>query len=237
VSEALLAPLASPALTGNPTAPTQTAGNNSTRLASTAYVDTASGLLVPKSTVTTKGDLIVASGSAAVARLGVGADGNVLTADAASTNGVKWAAPAGGSPTFHGVKVAFTSYTLNTGGAVIPWTAEDFDTDGFHDNTTNNTRLTVPSGLAGKYQVAACWCLGSTSGGRVLAEITVNGAAARGGNVEFASSGAAAAISLNPTSVLNLAVGDYVEIFAFQATGSNLALSAAESFLSMYKVG
>lgn len=32
------APLASPALTGNPTAPTQTAGNNSTRLATTAFV-------------------------------------------------------------------------------------------------------------------------------------------------------------------------------------------------------
>jgi hypothetical protein len=32
------APLASPAFTGNPTAPTQTAGNNSTRLATTAFV-------------------------------------------------------------------------------------------------------------------------------------------------------------------------------------------------------
>src|SRR6266849_2734062 len=30
----------SPALTGNPTAPTQTAGDNSTKLATTAYVDT-----------------------------------------------------------------------------------------------------------------------------------------------------------------------------------------------------
>jgi len=37
------APLASPALTGNPTAPTQTAGNNSTRLATTAFVQTAAG--------------------------------------------------------------------------------------------------------------------------------------------------------------------------------------------------
>ena len=36
----LKAPLASPALTGNPTAPTQTAGNNSTRLATTEYVVT-----------------------------------------------------------------------------------------------------------------------------------------------------------------------------------------------------
>lgn len=35
----LFAPLLSPSFTGNPTAPTQTAGNNSTRLATTAYVD------------------------------------------------------------------------------------------------------------------------------------------------------------------------------------------------------
>lgn len=35
------APLASPALTGNPTAPTQTAGNNSTLLATTAFVSAA----------------------------------------------------------------------------------------------------------------------------------------------------------------------------------------------------
>jgi hypothetical protein len=29
----------------------------------------------------------------------------------------------------------------------IPWTAEDRDTDGFHDNVTNNTRLTIPANL------------------------------------------------------------------------------------------
>jgi hypothetical protein len=36
-----LAPLNSPGFTGNPTAPTQSAGNNSTRLATTAFVQTA----------------------------------------------------------------------------------------------------------------------------------------------------------------------------------------------------
>lgn len=42
----LKAPLASPALTGNPTAPTQIAGNNSTRIATTAYADTAIANLI-----------------------------------------------------------------------------------------------------------------------------------------------------------------------------------------------
>ncbi len=40
-ADALKAPLASPALTGTPTAPTQTPGNNSTRLATTAFVQRA----------------------------------------------------------------------------------------------------------------------------------------------------------------------------------------------------
>lgn len=40
------APLASPALTGNPTTPNQSAGNNSTRIANTAYVDSAIASLI-----------------------------------------------------------------------------------------------------------------------------------------------------------------------------------------------
>lgn len=45
-----LAPTVSPAFTGTPTAPTQAANDNSTKLATTAYSDTATGLLVPKTT-------------------------------------------------------------------------------------------------------------------------------------------------------------------------------------------
>jgi hypothetical protein len=46
-ADVLLAPLASPALTGNPTVPTQPPGTNSTRAASTAYADAAVAF-VPK---------------------------------------------------------------------------------------------------------------------------------------------------------------------------------------------
>ena len=44
--DTVYAPLASPALTGTPTAPTATAGTNSTQIATTAYVDTAVSNLV-----------------------------------------------------------------------------------------------------------------------------------------------------------------------------------------------
>lgn len=49
---------------------------------------------VSKSTIDAKGDLIVGSAPDSVAKLSIGSDNFVLTADAAATNGVKWAAPA-----------------------------------------------------------------------------------------------------------------------------------------------
>lgn len=43
-----------------------------------------------------------------------------------------------------------TTLTANTWFSV-PLTGEDYDTDGFHDNSTNNTRFTIPTGKGGKY--------------------------------------------------------------------------------------
>lgn len=51
----------------------------------------------PVATLTTKGDLYVATGASTVVRQGVGTNNFVLTADSAQTNGIKWAAAGGGS--------------------------------------------------------------------------------------------------------------------------------------------
>lgn len=56
---------------------------------------------VPKSTVTTKGDLIVGTGAGTIARLGVGTDGQVLTADSGQSSGMKWASGGGGGGYVH----------------------------------------------------------------------------------------------------------------------------------------
>jgi len=50
--------------------------------------------IITAGVVDAKGDLIVASADDAVARLGVGSNGQVLTANSAATYGVEWSAPA-----------------------------------------------------------------------------------------------------------------------------------------------
>lgn len=52
---------------------------------------------IAKSIVTTKGDVIIATGSATPIRVGVGSNTQVLTADSTEPSGVKWAAGAGGA--------------------------------------------------------------------------------------------------------------------------------------------
>jgi hypothetical protein len=63
---ALKANIASPTFTGTPAAPTAAQGTNTTQLATTAYVQTEVGLLIPKSLMTTDGDLISRSGGVPV---------------------------------------------------------------------------------------------------------------------------------------------------------------------------
>ena len=72
---------------------------------------------VANSLVTTKGDLIVRD-SSAPARLGVGTDGHILTADSAQTLGVKWAAAPVSLPS----QTSNANKLLTTDGSNASWT-------------------------------------------------------------------------------------------------------------------
>jgi hypothetical protein len=102
-----------------------------------------------------KGDLLLGTAADTVARLGVGSDGQVLTADAASTPGVKWAAAAGGSSA---PKIAVATYQVanaSSGGAPTagsfqkyPLSNEILDADGIMTLSSSVIVLT-----AGDYDV------------------------------------------------------------------------------------
>jgi hypothetical protein len=72
------------------------AGADDTRFITPLKLKGATDLLVAKSLVDAKGDLIVATANDTPVRLAVGPDGHVLTADSAEASGVKWAAASGG---------------------------------------------------------------------------------------------------------------------------------------------
>lgn len=69
-------------------------------------------------TMYTKGDLLVASSSSVIAKLSIGTDGYVLTADSAQAAGVKWGSPTGarlaGSGSVMGFSAGTTSYISTT---------------------------------------------------------------------------------------------------------------------------
>jgi hypothetical protein len=60
--------------------------------------------------LTTKGDIIVATGNATLVRQGVGTNGQVLTADSTQADGVIWATPASGAV----VQVKSTVFSTST---------------------------------------------------------------------------------------------------------------------------
>lgn len=81
--------------------------------------------------------------------------GRKLVAVAQDETGVEFVnpnqlVPVAAVPRFMGVQVYLsgsTSAQNYSAGIAIPFAAEAFDTDGFHDPVTNNARLTIPAGL------------------------------------------------------------------------------------------
>ena len=113
-----------------------------------AWVDAvrADILITAPAVVTTLGDLIVATAANEIARLGVGADGSMLSADSGEATGVRWQT----RPAAHVTKSDATALALTTWTS-IPFDTETADDYSMHSTSTNTSRLTVPTGGAGWY--------------------------------------------------------------------------------------
>ena len=129
--------------------------------------------------------------------------------------------------------------SISTGvETVIDWDAEDYDSGTMHDNSTNNSRITVPSD--GKYLVTAkiAWANSSASGRR-LAYLNKNGTSSASAlpsglfEIPLPTDGSA-----NPshiiTVVVNLTTSDYLTISVSQDSGGSLSVEGGTDVRSSY---
>ena len=184
--------------------------------------------------LTTKGDIIVATGNATLVRQGVGADGTVLTANSAQADGVEWATPAGA--TFVGCSLETTSQTIsNNTDTYLPFTSELYDTDAMHSTVTNTSRITIPAGKGGYYEFR--WSLmwaNNTSGNR-RARLVKNGRTYELGPVLTVAG--VGLTGFSNSSVVSTVAGDYWELQVFQDCGSSLTTGGAGTIFQATKVG
>lgn len=191
-----------------------------TGIASTAPNDATK---IPLSTVTAAGDLIVGTGAGAVSRLGIGANGDVLTV---ASGALSYAAPGASS---------LPSYTAELGGVSIPGT----------DVATTLATITLPVGTyllnasLGVYSTAATTSLYSIAMQGVVGTAVGTYAPATGGQFAQASlrSGAAAdeTIMLSGTQIITITTAGTFIISALSdgAVESNSPQSTA----TLVKIG
>lgn len=113
----------------------------------------------------------------------------------------------------------------------VAWDAELLDTDGMHDNVTNNDRLTIVK--AGVYMVEAkADFVGNVTGQRAL-RITLNGNTVAGSTVVANNAASQGTAFPGPVHFLQLAVGDILRMQVWQNSGGNLNTSADGPLMSV----
>lgn len=100
----------------------------------------------------------------------------------------------------------------------ISWDAEDSDPDSMHDNSTNPTRITVPT--AGIWLVTANVVFQNNGNGQRQVFVKVNGTIQAGVSYVERTSGNQNGVVY--TRLLSLSANDYIEVWAYQDTGGSL---------------
>jgi len=118
----------------------------------------------------------------------------------------------------------------NSTSTIITWNQEVYDTDGMHDNVTNNSRITIKT--AGKYSVMAQFEWASSSTGKRIIDIMKNSAVV--GKANYLSSGN----SQHTISFIgDFAVDDILEVRVFQDSGGSLDfLASGITYFQAHKI-
>ena len=111
----------------------------------------------------------------------------------------------------------------------LTWATEEYDTGLFHSTTTNTSRMTVPTGFGGVYNVTASVTWTASSGSALFLQVRKNGAASTAPSLvasmtNFGSLFANGDPVIQLNGQLRLVAGDYLELYTAQNSGGALAL-------------
>jgi hypothetical protein len=168
---------------------------------------------------TTAGDIDYYTTSTAKARVAIGTAGQVLQVNSGAT-APEWTTLVSGA-TFSGARVTKSaSQTLTSGTwTIVSFNTEQFDVDNYHDNSTNNSRLTIPAGKSGYFLVYGSISFVTGSGGTRQVAIVKNG------NDIIVNDNAATSDTYPATRQVSLIVNavatDYFELNVRQDSGGN----------------
>lgn len=156
-----------------------------------------------------KGDILASPGSNTLNKLGVGSDGQVLTADVASTNGVKWATAAGGITNAAGNNVIPKSNGTNL-------VASSLTDDGSTISTAELITITTTTGINDGVKVTST----ATNSGYIK---LVSGDGSRPGSLQV----------FGPSDVRYLYMGYTTSDLGFNLTnGANLSISGGNQIFA-----
>lgn len=204
--------------------------------------DAGTEVAVMANPMTTAGDIIYGGASGAPTRLAAGTEDYVLTMGATNP---EWAAAAAASyPAFSGCMLTkSTTQNIDTATeTAISFDGEVFDTDSYHDNSTNNTRLTAPA--TGYYMAGGSAEINALADQKsYILNIRKGGSNANGDGRHraFISSPAGSAgLNSNPFSrLVYLEAGQYVELVVTHNNGNTQPVRESSNGTSfwIYRVG
>ena len=107
---------------------------------------------------------------------------------------------------------------------MVDWDTEVFDTDGFHSTVSNTSRVTIPSGKSGKYQVTVRIPWGYNNAGYRRVVIKRGGSTNDRFEVQAAPQvNTTSAATVTMETVMQVTAGDYYEIELYQNSGGTLS--------------
>ena len=184
-------------------------------------------------TITAAGDIVVGTGSGTYDNLPIGTTAQVLTADTTvSPYKVKWATPSSSLPALVGVNCSKPGTTTSLTAGVISYltfTTEIYDTNSFHDNSTNTTRITIPASYGGKYLFTGFIGIGGVGSNSFEIFLRKNGAADAipGGRIVLQPNNAGNTAANAYSAMIELVATDYIELgLRVAATSASYSVDA-----------